>query len=537
MANTTKIGAVLDKQIIKVFYQHENDTDVAASQLTFSLNHHYATKAGNEGDLLLEKIVVPVDYVQAGINGSVFSYEASVQFVNPKYYTHLTVTVSEHYMGSGPASYNCDVLEGDSDLIIPLPVNPVRPPQFIENEPVNPLPENSPDIVVLEPVANPYLYSPSTHGVSVESYSKKIVYSRKDNKFSETTENEIINLDNVYIENGITNFAKNASFLDVIESSGSNFYPKDWQVDAPGFIVSSGFFDSDIENINFWQLHLTNPNPFSAIDSIALKTSARIPLGTSQLAMSLRYQQFIGDTPSGNDAPFETVVLKSSFIASDDSIISQSQISSSLIFTSDNLWEICSFCFSCPTSAVRIDMSIETGSIKNTMLSTLRILLPQLENCYTATSPCLTVRRFDKIQSPRQVRVQVPVGFVIQTTHTTTPEIRGLAELNEAGSGGVRIYLSNGRINFRQLDEYGSIIFTAQSLPVPRQPGETVSYCTYIDSAGVHFYADGSLISSAAGSLNFNYSANIIIGSLIANNTTINSKLGNVSITTIKPGA
>jgi hypothetical protein len=536
MANMTKIGAVLDKQIIKVFYRHMHTTNVAASQLKFNLKHSYTSKSGSTGELELEQVSVPVDFVRVGLVDSSYVYEAAVEFVNPKYYKDLSVYVSENYMGTGPTTYQCDVLTGDDDLIVPLPVNPIRPPQFPENEIPNPLPQESINIVKPEPVVAPYVYSLKTNGVSVSQYSSKILYKKSENKFFKTVENEIGNLSSVVVENGISNFLKNASFYSKEESAGSNIYPKDWTVVAPGFIVSSGLFESDIDGINFWQLHLTNPNSFSALDSIALKTEADIPIGTTQLSVSLRYQQFVGDVPAGNEYPFESMVLKNNFIASDGSLISQSTVSASVFFTSDDFWDVVSFSFPCPTSASRVEISLETSSISTTFLSTLRVLLPQLENCYTTTTPCITERVSDKIYSPSQLKFKSPVGFFIETSHTNNPEIRGFLELNQAGLGGLKLYLSNSRLNFRQVDSSGSIIFTAQSTQIFKDNGQLTKYGVFIDENSVGFYCDNVLISSVNASLDVSYFCNLSLGSLFSNNTAINSKLDNLVVTTVKPG-
>jgi hypothetical protein len=535
MVNSTKLGAVLDRRIVKVFYRHDDVANVAPSQLNFTLNHHYTSKAGNDGFLTLEQVSVPVDFIRAGKDNSYFTYESDVEFINPKYYTNLSVSVSENYIGTGPVSYTCDVLICDDDLIVPLPVNPVRPPEFEENESPAPLPENSTNVIDPEPAINPYLYALKSSGVAITQYSSKIIYDGRQNLFYKTVKNEIKNFDNLLIENSVVNFTKNSSFFETY-GKGSNVVPKFWDIDGPGLILSSSVFDSDLGDVNVWQIHVTNPNSFSALDSITLKTSMDLPAGTSQLTFSFRYQQFIGDTSAGEGAPFENFTLNNTFLALDGSVISQSSFNSSVKFTSDAAWESVYFSFACPTGAVKLNVSLESNSLATTDLSTFRVLLPQLENCYVATTPCLISRDYDQVTTPKQVKIAVPVGFIFETFHSINPEIRGIFELNEAGAGGLRAYLSNGRLNLRQLDVYGAILFTAQSGNINKNAGDLASYCIFIDGNLVSFYVDGNLISTAPAAMSFSYESYVSLGSLFSINTSINSSLKNFVITTVKPG-
>lgn len=531
------LRAVRDKEIVRIGFEYENSVPLQIGSLTARLFHKFTNAAGTQQSVKIGDFVLDSGKVKYTNNTGNFRAEVGICVLNPRYVDNLYVELDETYTGS-IITHSANVLIGDDPTELPLPNNPVRPPEFIENEPplppVLPAPNNptpAQDVIITDPVINTQLFELTNSPITVNSYSTKIVYN--DDAWETISEYDS---ENPYIENSTENYLPDAGFnLSGIENNIT--VPKNWSVSGAGFIINSNLRDGPVGGTKYYEVRASNPNSFNAFSSLRFSRSQfTISGGTTNLTISWYYQIYNGENQLyTNTPPFTDWTLKTTFFNDEGWVIGNKNVQISASPADRDKWILASATIAVPTNATDISFAFETGDINTHDIFTIRIYLPQVEANMLPTSRCLTSRGMDRIYTGGSVAIKTPVSFIFEALHSAHAPIRGLFDNTQNNVNGLRLFLAYGAMHLRLINGAGIIIASADSSTIAATEGDFVNYACKIFSNRVEFYANGALLNTTAPIGPISYNSPFLIGSLNQSNTSINGKIGRVVISTITP--
>lgn len=522
---TTRLKSTLDHNTISCTYYRDISVgeSTAPVDLTVYVNHRYTTSTNLQKEITLETLKIPKEYLETKGLTYLSDVQQKVDFniLNLRYLTDLFIEVHET-RDSTTIVTTANVLTGDDPSVDPLVDNPQKDPENDEN-----IPEVVPEQNISDPVqeSTTTLYSLHMDETDFIQISKRI-YLDSDEEFKTQDYNEVI--DRVFVENSITNMMLNAAL------QGSAYLPTHWVIEAPGVIVNSHLISSEVEGVNRWQLKITNPNLFSAFNTVTLLLDNPQPLlpGLNALTFSVYYRVI----STSSEIPFTSFMVKVRFF------MDQTELGFEDIFvpvTSDqNTWQL--MVASLQGSQIRLGankylVEIDIADINKTDLFTLDLMLPQMEPLPFATTRTLDSRIQDRYLTKEEVVLSIPFYVMAESYHIIGPGLRGIFASTVNLKDGIEIQVSSDRLFLKVYDTSGGIIANIASDPFIANEGENITYGVWVDAGAVEFYIDGILLSSHSASLTITQTKQFILGSLERANSTLNSELLDLRILKVKP--
>jgi len=514
---TSSIAATIDDKIIHCSYFREIELGESSSpvDLAITVKHQYIDSLNISNEIILEQFIIPKEYLGTkGLLGA-SDVEQTLEFhvLNLRYLKNIFIECRE-VRDSSSILTRVGVLDGNDELTdTPLPNNPER---YAEHD------ENISEVVPNKNISihntdTGILYSMKDSDLQVVQSSRRIYLDEENGEqfFVEQDYNQ--NDSKVYIENSITNLIPNPQFV------GTSNIPDQWEIEAPSIILNSHIETGEIDGTNIWQIKASNPNIFSAFNSISLKTTDRYTLysGLNYLTFS-SYYRFKCD----GVMPFNNFTVKVNFYANDDFIRSE-QIDVTLS-NEMSVWNLLVASFQgsqLPITANKYSIELDITEINNTSLFTVEFYLPQLEASPCSTTRTLDSRIQDKYVSPVFV-LDLPFYIVVNTHHITGQGTRGLCSSTTNQKNGFEFLASNDRLRFKWYDLSGSVQLNIASAEITAlQLNDVVNYGVLVTSSLINFYINGILLSSHTNSITILQNQSYSVGSLEKSNTTINSEL------------
>jgi hypothetical protein len=514
---TTSISANMDYKIINCAYYRdiEHGESFAPVDLTVSVKHQYVTSANIANEIVLEQFIIPKEYLETtGLMGAT-PVEQKVEFhaLNLRYLDNIFIEIQEVREGI-PLLTRVPILNSDDERVDPLPDNPEKYDEFEEN-----IPEVVPDRnISIQKTDVGIIYSLRETDLQSIQTSKRIYMVEENGEqiFVELDYNE--EGDQLFIENSINNLAPNPSF------TGTTGIPDLWEIDAPGMTLNSYILEAPIENTKIWKIRASNPNIFSAFNSIALKTiKSNLYTGLTALTFSVYYK-----LKCEGDIPFNKWVAKFSFYYNDDYIRSEEIIG--IVAPYKNKYNLIVFPLGgmdVPLTANKYSFELIIDEIDSTDLFDLEFYLPQMEASSWATTRTLDARVEDKYITGKIFELNLPFYLLIKTHYIPGIGARGLVASTTNQKSGFEFLSSNDRLRFKWYDSSGSIVLNIASAPIPPtiHTNDVLEYGLWVTETTLEFYMNGMLLSSHANTINIDQNQSYIVGSLEKSNTTINSEL------------
>lgn len=512
----SSISANMDDKIIHCAYYRDIEQGESYSpvDLTVSVKHQYVNSANVANELILEQFIIPKEYLESsGLMGA-SPVEQKVEFhvLNLRYLDNIFIEIQEVREGV-PILTRVPVLDGDDERVEPLAVNPEKHDEFEEN-----IPEVVPDRnISIQKTDIGILYSLAETELLAGQSSKRIYLVEENGEqiFIQQEYNEVT--DRIYIENSIVNFAPNSSFV------GTDI-PDLWEIDAPGIILNSYILDGPVESTKLWKIRASNPNIFSAFNSISLKTiKSNIFSGLTALCFSVYYK-----LKCEADIPFNKWVAKFNFYYNDDFIRSEEIVGT--VTPQKNQYILLVFPLGgmhVPLTANKYSFELIIDEIDSTDLFDLQFYLPQIESSSWATTRTLDSRVEDKYVTGNIFKLNLPFYLLLKTHYIGGIGARGLAASTINQKNGFEFLSSNDKLRFRWYDATGNALINiaSASLPSGVHVGDVVEYGLWVTETAIEFYINNILLSSHANTVNIDQNQSYIIGSLEKSNSTINSEL------------
>jgi hypothetical protein len=525
----TSLAAVLDDNIVYVeYYFDPSMVDNTVADVTFSLIHQYAQSNGTAQELVLQEFVVPGNLLRnSGVANTSLPIEqrASVRLINPRYRTNLVIQTQEIRSGL-PVTTRVPVLVEPRDVIPGLPSNPEKDPQFQENQPALKPYRN----VVSEDLnLDPVYYTLQGNGVQVIQSSSRI-FLNSDGTFEEVpigTETTPI-----YVENAITNFLPNMLLYKTsVLPLGT---PDGYEIASPGFVAGSNVYAGTVTGQNIWQIRANLTSFLSAFNVLTLRTTSpvSIPQGLDTLTSSLYYQV----TSDSGVTPFKNLVFRHIYVDAEGHQIGTPATAATPVAAQGKTWNLLSSTFTnIPASAVAVLWAVETDAVESTDKFGLLVTLPQLEVSALATTRAFEPRIQDRYQT-NPLNLTLPCSIQVQTVHSSLSGLRGLFDTTVTGQNGYQFLVTGNQLQFRVMDNAGSRIVSAFSLPFTATDGSVVTYGVYVDGAQASFFLNGELINDTTAVFTQTSTQRALVGSLETSNTAVNGPLLDVAVYRDPPG-
>lgn len=522
---TTAIKATLDAQTIACTYYHKFDPgeDVTPVDLTVHVNHQYVTSLNTVKEITLETITIPKSYLETTGLAYLSEVQQTVEFTisNLRYLNNIVLEVHEIRDGV-PLITTAQVINADDSNVEPLPNNPQKDIENDENIPVT-----VPDINISdpEPAFDTILFSMHLNPVTYTQISKRI-YLGDDGLFVLQDYNQMH--DRIFVENSITNMLPNPAFL------GTANTPDAWSISAPGIIINSHLLASDITTCNYWQIHITNPNLFSAFNSVSVYQNepANLIAGLNAITFSTYYKV----VSTCAEIPFSSFDITIHFFHNLTEISSE-QITIPVANTQDTWTLLVATCQGAqiPAGANKYRIDIDITDINMTNLFEIQLYLPQLEPTAYATTRTIDSRIQDKFLTEDEIEFNLPFYLLVETKHIIGPGLRGLFASTTNLKDGIEFQVSSDRLFMKAYTPSGTLINNIASDPFSANEEDIVSYGVWVDTNTIEFYIDNVLISSHTATLDIEQTKQMILGALERSNSTINSELLDLQISRVKP--
>lgn len=517
---STAIAATLDRDFIRTKYRYTPDpTEGAVADLTFKLFYQFQNSAGTQDTVLLETIDVLGGYLRVtgqAASGEAVAQETEVIFANPRYRTGLSVEVSGIRQGS-PVVMSVPVHDGYEERVQELPSNPVRTPEFQENEPVYKLESPVHNIVETIPPVQARVYSLAVDGLKVVQEGHRYVPTADDLSF--TTQGDVYT-----VENSTQNLLTNPLF----SGSASASIPQGFSIQAPGFIVSSNRIEGPIADTYQWRVRASNPNFLNAYDNLDLldNASMAIPLGLDYLTYSVYYRL------ESVSQPISSATYRWQFFSSTDVYLGQSTDTQVVNPTSQSQqWQRVSFTGVVPNNAAKVVGTLSFGPTESTDYFVITLYLPQMEVGVAATSFTPTSRVADVLRATGPITFSEPVYVMLETTNQ--PGMRGLLDTTTNGLSGFQWFTNNGILAFKIYDGGGIATYTAISPPFVA-PSGNIRYGLAFTGGNLVFYLNDSVYYTQVLPT-YSITATPIVGSLFSSNTAINNTIWDFRVTRVLP--
>jgi hypothetical protein len=488
------------------------------------VKHRYVNSVNVTKEITLETITIPKSYLETTGLSYLSDVEQTVEFniINLRYTSDLFIEVHET-RDTVPVVTTVAVNKGDDATVEPLTHNPQKDVENDEN-----LPEIKPEVNISDPEMDfsTIIYDSlsSDKALNYFQVSRRIYLDNEQFILQEYNER----IDRIFVENSITNMVPNPAFL----STNGNI-PTSWVMDAPGIIVNSSLIESELSDINRWQLRITNPNLFSAFNSVTLALDGSYPLlpGLNALTFSMYYR--IKSTTSV--IPFNSFKVRFKFFL-DQNEIGSEQVTVT-IGPDQNVWEL--LIATVQGSQININanrylVDVDVADIDTTDLFNLELYLPQLEPTPFATTRTLESRIQDKYLSER-FTLDLPFYMMTTTYHIIGPGLRGLFSSTESLKDGFEFQVSSDRLFFKQYNVTNAMILNVASSIFNMAEGEEVTYGVWVDGTVIEFYLNNTLVSSHSATTAIDQTKEFIVGSLERSNSTINSELLDFKVLRVRP--
>lgn len=512
MGHTTIVPILDDNTINCTYYRDFMPTeDTSPVDLLVHVSHRYVNSANVTKEITLETFTVPKQYLETTGLAYLSDVEQTVEFniINLRYLTNLFITINETRDGS-PVVTSVAVNVGDDPTVEPLTDNPQKDRENDEN-----IPEILPEIDISTPVRefSTVIYEATADTLDFIQISKRIYYQDEKFLLQEYNQRE----EKVFIENSIANGLLNPSF------AATGNVPTNWTLLAPSMIVSTKVLASSPEGVNIWQLRITNPNLFSAFNTVmvALDTPVDLLAGINALNFSMYYRV----KSTSNTAPFSNFNVRFRFFL-DQTEMGFEQITVPRI-PSQNSWKLLTATLQgslINASANKVLIEIDIADIDTTDLFNLELILPQLETTPFATTRTLGTRIQDTYIT-EEFHLDIPFFLTFKTTHKLGSGIRGIFSSTTNLKDGFEIQVSSDRIFFKQYNVTGALIVNVASSPFTYVDGNLVTYGVWVDGTNLEFYLNNTLVSSHVASVTVDQTKQFIVGSLERANSAINNEL------------
>jgi hypothetical protein len=541
----TKVFAILDSNIVQAEYLYRPDieSDVTTTDLRFKLIHHFLNASKVRQEIVLHDLVVPASAVRvSGIPGTTAlpKQEASVRLINVRYLNDLELEVSEtrsagDFVTRVPVTYGVNEAEEE----VELPSNPIREPEHDENLPPE-LPVIHQDNVVV-PVQVVQLYQTPRDPIHIIQASQRFYLDDQKFKFQDYNQKQT----RIFCENSIDNLVVNPKFdpelplnnfppgyIQGLNDPHELRVPSGWQINAPGFVITSNLAPGDVKEAFVWSVRASNPSFISAFNKLEFKMPGSVPLiaGLSSLTASIYYQI----TSLNGTIPFETLAIKIEYLNIAGTVIGNK---TSIQPVGDDLpeWRMLkATATSIPANATHFRISITTDAIESSESFVLKLYIPQVEAAATATTRTLSSRIMDRHETSA-IDIKGPFYLRIKTHHFTGPGIRGLADSCTLQQDGLQFFLAGGKLAAKIFDTAGAMVAFAQSSVVTAADGDEIAYGLYVDGATAFFFINDALVSSAALVGSADHNKRFLVGTLEASNTGMNSELLDFTVARDRP--
>jgi len=516
---TTSISANLDDKVIYCYYYRDIDVGESASavDLSVTIKHQYVTSTNIAQEIVLEQFVIPKEYLQTtGLLG-VSPVEQTIEFhiLNLRYLDNIFVEIQEVREGN-PILTRVPILNGDEDQVNGdlLPNNPERYPEQDEN-----IPEVVPDRnISIERTDIGVLYSIEETALESSQISRRIYLQEANGEQTFIQQDYNQKSDRIFIENSIDNLLPNPQFL------GTGNIPTSWEIDAPGITLNSFLSSGSIDSTNIWRIRASNPNVFSAFNSVTLKTTdiQNLYTGLAALTFSIYYNV------QSDIIPFNNFIARFNFYFNTDFIRTEEvpcAVSEDLDVYRLLVCELQGS--QIPIAANKFSFELVIAEIDSTDLFDIEFYLPQVEASSYATTRALDSRIEDRYVTGAVFELNLPFYIWLQTYHITGPGIRGIFSSTTNQVNGLEFSSSNDCLRFKWYDSSGNILLNIASAVIPPSihVNNVVQYGVMVTATTLDFYINGTLLSSHTNTVVIDQNQYYIVGSLEKSNTTLNSEL------------
>lgn len=525
---TTSLSANMDFNVIRGLYRRTISVgeSIAIPDVTIALIHRFKNSAGATSEIVLETSFIPAKAIKdtghLGLSPKTQTLE--YMFLNPRYINSLFVEITEVRDNTTEVK-RVPVLIGDELAKPAEPTNIIKEREHEENIPVE-VPEN--DISIPEPVLLPVVYLFSKSGLKPSQISARAYLEGETWK----TQDFGVPAGAIYIENAISNLLPNPIFL-------GNDIPTGYTIDGPGITYGSAIKPGPIAGTFIWVVDANNPNLFSPTDHIIFSTGSQ-PLTAlmSKLTFSIYYTLTMLHTGS---TPFETFSMSITFFDSLMSPVSTNDVEVTAIESGS--WQLLDATWNVPVTAAYYEVSWGAVGITDTDRFVMQWYLPQLETGASPTTrtkvPAELSRIEDIYHTSSDISLVLPLFFSLKTIHMPASDLRGLVDTTTALTDGFQWAITpTNRLLFRTYSPLGATVASVLSDPFSIAEGEETIYGIYLDGLKVDFFIDGNLVSSHPVVYPINTNnvlKEVVVGSLITSNNTINSKILDFIISKVEP--
>ena len=522
----TKIKATLDGNTISCTYYRifESSDDISPVDISVQVLHQFVDSSDAIKEIILESFSIPKNYLETksvSYLSNQIHQKVDFTILNLRYLHNVFIktieireTVSIETIGT--------VISADDSTVGQLPNNPQKDTENDENIPESlPLPEEN--IVVLEKEMTSECYTLEKNKTSSIQTGMKIYLDQNIFVLQEYNEES----SRLYIEDFAVNFIKNIKFTD---QSTQDRIPAQWEIDAPGIIVNSHIISlEDIQGINFWHLRITNPNLFSAFNSVTASTIIDdLQQNLTNLTFSIYYR-----TKPTKKIPFNSISVTFRYYL--DEIDIGHETLNPVWSQEKNKWNLLSATSSVPSNANKYSISLELGEIDTTDLFSFDMCLPQLEKLPFPTTRIIEQRVQDKITTSSEVLLEKPFYISLKTRHKNTT--RSLFSSTGNLKNGIEILSTENSIVLKSFDATGNLENNISSTAFIANQNDIVEYGVWItDTLLVEFYLNKNLLSSSSLVASIpDKTAVCWVGSSERENTTINDELLDFKVLSNKP--
>jgi hypothetical protein len=525
---TTKISAVLDRNLVVSNYSYSSTSKEPVSKLKLKLWHQYTDAVGSKKDVLIKESEVPADALVESYDEVNYLQEARIFVGNPTYFTNLFVQILDERDGTLNA-HKVPVLEADDDLIPEMPRNPIKPRDFHENQPLDPDPDNA---VSYEDVVNPVI---ATDDDLVNLAPPKARLDEDSNMYEVGGDGSLLP------ENAGVNLFTNSDFVDSQVINGLKV-PTTWSLDAPGFMLATDLVAGGPGVVNTWSVKVSNPNIFNAFDTVSIRCSQliQLPLPFRSVTTSIRYRL---QSDGFLEKCFQKFVAKFDFYDSTNVFITTKSVEHVAVWNPSEArlaWQVLAVTLNesiLPINAHSVKVHLQTSSVDTVTPFKLDLLLPQFEPEGMATTPVVsgTRREQDRIDTTKPIKLATPLYIACKTLHEDAPQIRGIVDSTTALKDGIQFYVSSNHMFLKALSPSGSVLWSKSSSAFSVSDSAQVTYGVHITSSAITFYLDGIAISTHPQAVSLDQMKIVRVGSLLTEGTALNTPILDFVVAKIVP--
>jgi len=369
----TRIKATLDGNTISCTYYRIFDPgdDISPVDVSIQIVHQYLDSLENLKEIILETFTVLKNYLETksvSYLSNQLHQKVDFTILNLRYLTNIIIK-TEETRETVLINTAANLLFADDPTIEALPSNPQKDTENDEN-----LPEIVPEenVVVLEKEMVSEYYALEKNGFSSIQTGMKIYLDQNIFILQEYNEES----SRLFVENSLSNLIQNNKFTDQGEQER---IPGNWSMNAPGLIVNSHILPlEDVTGINFWHLRITNPNLFSAFNSVTLYSDIfNLPPSLTNTAFSVYYRI----QPTGTQMPFNNILVTIRYFFDDTELPAETITP---IWSQDkNVWNFLSAIGSGNSitgNANKYAINVEIEGIDTSDMFSFDLCLPQVEN-------------------------------------------------------------------------------------------------------------------------------------------------------------